>query len=81
MKLICEGTPAPVDIIVNGIDNKELSKIADECSSEDRIKIAKAALHRWNLMHMIEKAKVSYNFMIVLTIIIMMFCFYNDLLF
>ncbi|CAI5446675.1 unnamed protein product [Caenorhabditis angaria] len=54
-QLICEGTPA------NAVENEELRTIVDECCSEDRIKIARAALNRWNLVDVIERAKVRTN--------------------
>ncbi|KAE9555496.1 hypothetical protein FO519_001264 [Halicephalobus sp. NKZ332] len=57
MQIICEGTPSRVDTLVNGVENEDLRKVADECSSEERFNIAKTALKRWNLMDTIEKAK------------------------
>uniref|UniRef100_A0A914CW54 Uncharacterized protein n=1 Tax=Acrobeloides nanus TaxID=290746 RepID=A0A914CW54_9BILA len=60
-QIICEKTPPPADILVNGVENKDLKKVADECSSEERINIAKTALKKWNLMEAIEKAKTRTN--------------------
>ncbi|CAD6193303.1 unnamed protein product [Caenorhabditis auriculariae] len=45
-QLVREGTPAPVDTLVNGVANRELRKVVEACSSDERIKIARTAIDK-----------------------------------
>lgn len=65
METIRTGTPKAVQTLVLGVSHKGLKSVAEKCSPDERMKIARVALKNWDLRNAITVAKVSYNSRII----------------